>query len=256
MEKRSSDKQDTVRFIRELDKLISKDRIEEARAYLEEGLAEAKAENDMGLELTVLNEMSGFYRINGVRDEGLKAAENALELMRKMGLSESVTAATTLINSATTMKAFGKGEESIKYYREAEAIYDRLTGENDYRRAALFNNMALALTDMGEYSEAEFRFKRALDILSNLPKGALESAMTYINMAVMYDKAGMGEKRVSECLNKAIDLFEDGSIKRDSYYAFCCRKSAPTLKYYGFFASGEELSERADKIYKKAEEDI
>ena len=43
--------------------------------------------------------------------------------------------------------------------------------------------MALALADCGRYGEAEDAYEKALVVMSSKKNGALESAITLINMA-------------------------------------------------------------------------
>ena len=236
-------------FIDELDRLLGKNMANEARELLEEGLSEAEADGDREAMLTVLNEMSGFYRINGDKVKGIDAAERALLLLKDLRLTESVTGATTLLNSATTFKAFGMAAKSLPYYREAERIYERFLQKGDYRFAGLYNNMAMALMDEGFYEDSEICFKKALSVLDGLSGAFAEKAMTYVNMAMLKDAAGMGEMEITACLMRAMDLFNDERAERNAYYAFCCRKSAPTFGYYGFFEAKAELTERDDRIY-------
>lgn len=240
---------DIKAFIGELDRLLDKDMRDEAEVFLEEGLLSAEACEDREAMLTVLNEMSGFYRIKGDEEKGVKAAERAIGLLQSLGLTESVTGATTLVNSATTLKAFGRSRESLLHYREAERIYKRFLHKEDYRFAGLYNNLALALVDEGLYEDSERYFNKALSVLNSIDGAYEQKAMTYVNMAVLKDAAGACEKEISDCLMRAKELFDDNRADRTPYYAFCCRKSAPAFGYYGFFEAKLELMERADKIY-------
>ncbi len=244
------------RFIEELDRLLSMDESEKAEKLLEDTLRETKEAGDMSAGLTVLNEMSGFFRIKGDKEKSLYAAEEALKLVGELRISESISGATTFLNSATSFKAFGRVRESLDYYREAKRIYDRLLPRGDYRFAGLYNNFALALTEVGSFEEAEKYFTEAAEILRHLPNGYAETAMTFVNMALLYEKAGKSEKEISALILRALDCFDDERAKRDSYYAFCCKKSAPTIGYFGFFEAKEELLERADAIYEKMREEL
>ena len=51
--------------------------------------------------------------------------------------------------------------------------------------------MALAWEDLGEYKKAEAYYKKAMDIMEALRPGSLlEIAVTWVNLAVLYEKAG------------------------------------------------------------------
>ena len=71
-------------------------------------------------------------------------------LIQSRGMEKTVTGATTFLNAATTMKAFGDPEGAIPWYEKAEKIYNRSLQEGDYRFAGLYNNLALAWTDLGK----------------------------------------------------------------------------------------------------------
>ena len=63
--------------------------------------------------LTLFNELMGLYRKLGRHEEAITAAERALALIRRMGLEEQLTAATTYLNTATVLHAAGKTEEGL-----------------------------------------------------------------------------------------------------------------------------------------------
>lgn len=238
-------------LIKELDRLLHMDLASEAEAFLKKQLLLSRTCGDWQTELTILNELSGFYRNQQNKEAGLCASEEGISLIRAHGLSETVTAGTTYLNAATTLKAFGKTAESLPYYEEARRIYERFLMPGDYRFAGLFNNLGLAYTEIGDFSDAEACFMRAVKIMRELPESTLEIGVTYVNLATLYDKWGKGEQAVSEWLKQAWSCFEDPGVKRNAYYAFNCRKCAGTFGYYGFFLYEDELSRRAEEIYAK-----
>ena len=235
--------------VKELDRLLDMDRGDEADRWLSDCLEICRSQGDWQTELTVLNEMMGFYRNRGDRDRGLAAVRDGIGLLSRQQIVESVTAATTYLNGATTLKAFGKTEESLPYYEEAERLYEKFLLPGDYRFAGLYNNLALALSDTGDYQNAEAYFMDAMAIMETLPESRLEIGVTYVNLAVLYDRWQQDEKKTSAFLKKAWECFEDPSVKRNAYYAFNCRKCAGTFGYYGFFLMEEELGRRAEEIY-------
>lgn len=237
--------------VRELDRLLDQDRGQEAADWLCRCLSESRQREDWQTELTVLNEMMGFYRNQGDREKGLLAVEEGIRLLGTRGIRESVTAGTTLLNAATTMKAFGKTKESLPYYEEAERLYGRFLPAGDYRLAGFYNNYALALMETGDFRRSEECFQRAMSIMEGLPESTLEIGVTLVNLATLYDSWQQGEERVRDCLLRAWDCFEDPGVRRNAYYAFNCRKCAGTFGYYGFFFMEEELRMRAEEIYQR-----
>ena len=68
-------------------------------------------------------------------------------------------------------------------------------------------------------------------------------------MAQLYEDT---DEEIENLLEKAYEKLNDPQPPRDGYYAFVCRKCAPTFDYYGHFAIKEELNKRADEIYARA----
>ncbi|MEG2014501.1 MAG: tetratricopeptide repeat protein, partial [Clostridia bacterium] len=110
--------------------------------------------------------------------------------------------------------------------------------------------MALALVDEEDYPEAEEYYYKAIEIMLSKPNGEVDSAISYINLAQMYDKCkDKSEVLVDANLMKAYDCLNSNKVTRNGYYAFVCRKCASAFDYYGYFLIKQELNERADKIY-------
>jgi len=120
----------------------------------------------------------------------------------------------------------------------------------DPRMAGLCNNLALALVDLGRLPEAEERYREALAILNRLDGKETDIANTYVNMAHLYERLDDYEG-IEACLDRARDALEQDQI-RNGYYAYTCRKCAPSFGYFGYFVYEKELNERADTIYEGA----
>ena len=198
--------------------------------------------------------MMGFYRSVGESEPGLASVYEGFRLIGEHEMQETVTAGTTWVNGATTLKAFGKAREALPYYESAFRVYGQLLDPSDYRFAGLLNNMALTYVDLGEFDKAEAYYEKAMQIIGGLPDGGMEMAVTYVNLACLWDERGKAagrpfDEKIDECLDKAWEYLDDPRAKRDSYYAFTCRKCAGTFGYFGRFRIKKELEERADRIY-------
>ena len=139
-----------------------------------------------------------------------------------------------------------------KLYEKAENIYGARLDENDARRAGLYNNHALALVDLKRYKEAENLYKRALAVMEKAEHGQADAAVTYVNMAHLYETWQNDEEKISACMEKAEELLNTPSLPRNGYYAFVCSKCAPSFGYFGYFLVDEELQKRAKEIYERA----
>lgn len=101
--------------LRQLDELFATNQIQEAEQFLTEALMQAKEEESQkkssGEEvLILLNELTGYYRSVGRHEEAVQNAREALEQIRKLGMSESAEHGTTLVNAATALRAAGQYE--------------------------------------------------------------------------------------------------------------------------------------------------
>lgn len=238
--------------IEELDRLLAMDATEEAGVFLEQKLLEYEENGDWSGQITILNEMMGFYRNTGETEKGLESVRKGMSLIASHSLGETVSGGTTYLNGATTLKAFGKTKEAMPYYEQAFRAYGNHLDRGDYRFGGLFNNMALAHEDMGEYEKAEAYYHKAMEIMERLKPGSiLELAVTWVNLACLYEKWGRTEK-TNDCLMKAVDYFHMPQVPRDAYYAFNCRKCAGTFGHFGYFRIRRELEEAAERIYGEA----
>lgn len=235
--------------IREYDRLIALDAGEDAGRFLEFWQETFESGANWAAQITILNEMMGFYRNAGEAAKGLAASEKGIALIREHGMAETVSGGTTFLNAATTMKAFGKVKEAMPFYEEAFRAYGNSLDPSDYRFGSLFNNMALAWEDQGDYRKAEVYYRKAMEIMEALRPGSiLEIAVTWVNLAVLYEKWGQDEK-IDDCLERAICEFRSEDVLHDGYYAFNCRKCAKTFDHFGYFRMKKELLDEADRIY-------
>ncbi|MCQ2455642.1 MAG: tetratricopeptide repeat protein [Clostridia bacterium] len=243
------------RIMEKLDSYLNKNNYDAAEKHLRYWLMEADSSHDMRGKLAILNEQIGLYRKTEKETECLTSIGTALSLASSMDMNESVTYGTTLINAATGYKAFGKAEDALPLYRKAQIIYEEALDSNDERLGGLYNNMALTLTELKNFSEAEDLFYKAIKVMEKQENGELESAITYLNIADLIaarDGLENGEKEIDNLLLKAEELLNTESLPKDGYYAFVCEKCAPVFGYYGYFLTEKELSRRAREIYERA----
>lgn len=239
------------RIIEKLDEYLDKNDLSGAERHLKYWLEEARQTKDFRGSFTILNELVGFYRKIGKRDEAYSASSEALKLVENMEITETVSAATAYINVATAYKSFGDWKKALSLYKKAKIIYEKNLKNNDGRLGGLYNNMALCLTDAGDFDGALDLFNKALKVMELTVDGELEQAITCLNIADLIEQRDgleKGSDSISDLVSKAQELMQKPDIKKDGYFAFVAEKCIPGFKYYGFFAFAKELQEICEKI--------
>lgn len=242
------------KIINKLDSYLHKNDYESAERHLSYWLSEAESSGNPRLKLTILNELIGLYRKLGKKEEALTTVAAALDTVDALEIGRQIGTATTYLNSATAYKAFGMPESAMSLFEKAKEIYEKELEPNDDRLGGLYNNMALALVDLERYDEAKETYQRAIEVMEKVENGALEIAITYLNIATATEaELGLEESegQVRELLEKAQQLIDGFEIK-DGHYAFVCEKCASVYGYYGYFLYESELKERARRIYEGA----
>jgi len=240
------------RVIDKLGEYLDRNDVAGAERHLLYWEQEALHNRDTHGLFTVRNELMGFYRKAGDREKAMKYADEALSLGEKLGILDRESGATALVNAATVCKAFGEPERSLELFERARPVYESEFAAGDWKLGGLYNNMALTLADLGRYAESRELYRLALDAMSAVENSACERAITWLNLANLAEaQLGLEDaaEEIEDCLEKAIALFDDPSLARDGTYAYYCKQSAPTFRYYGRFADAADLESRAAAIY-------
>ena len=167
-----------MRVQEKLDDYMSRRDYAGAERHLRYWLEEARAVRDLRGELMVQSELVGHYRKTGNKDMALAAGEAALGLLDALGFQGTRSAATTYVNVATAMCAFGEHEKALPLFEQAKEIYETSERISPDLLGGLYNNMALALTALGRYGEAMDLYDRAMEQMASVPGGVLEQAIT------------------------------------------------------------------------------
>ena len=241
---------DIQRFIERFDRLMDEKRFDEAEKLLQYWLDEAESEGDYRNRFTILNEMTGFYRMVGKRGPAFDTVEKLLKTVSDMGAQNSVGRATAYLNCATVYNSFNEPVKALELYKKAEELYIKELEEDDDRLAGLYNNMALAYVSAGSlregksFREADMCFKKALIILEKR-KMYNEQAITFLNIADLEEKRlgpEAGEQVILEYLDKAVLCFEE-SFKGDfNSFKQTAEKCIPVFRHYGYFMVANDLT--------------
>lgn len=243
---------DIEKILRNVDALYEKGQSGEAEALLLESASRAAKEGDEGALLQIWNELLGYYRQTGQRENAYRIAGQALALAERMGLKGTQPYATTLLNVATVYRAGGSLEESLACYREAEQLYQKLFPADNMLTASLQNNLSLLYQEMGEYEKARDCQESALRIVRKNNENhaySYEEAVTCANLAASFSQLGE-EKKARQYALLAVSLFERLNA-RDSHYAAalatlgrCHMRSGEYEQALAFYRRASELVEQ------------
>ena len=205
------------RIIEKVDKFYERNQLGDAERLLVYWKDEAYNVKDKKGELALLNELLGVYRKLNDKTKALKTIDRCLLLIDKLYPEKNVSSATIMLNVATVYKSFNMGKKAVREYLQAEKIYLEKLPENDIKFAGLYNNLALALVDVKQYKKAEEYYLKAIEILEKVQGQTNDLAITYVNMAHLYEDIYDNNKKVVDCLHKAYELLTSDNIKKDGY---------------------------------------
>lgn len=188
--------QNAAQFYSELDEMFANHAGADAiESYLLRKLAEAQAaaetsaanEEANSLQLSILNELMGFYRSRGEHAKNQTIINRALNLANEMHLAGTEAGTTTLINAATSLRAAGSYDRAEEIYSQAIKESSKTLKPNDRKLAALHNNLSMLYSETGRTSEAIEELNQALEILQNTstdPDHDIDIAATHTNIAL------------------------------------------------------------------------
>lgn len=250
--KERTDRIPVGRFIEKLDSLLSHNDTDGAEKLIAYWIGEARACGDRRGLLSILDEAIGLYRRTAKEAKARSAIDEAFVLLDLLSLQNTLSGATVYLNCATTLKAFGSVRDAMPYYQRAQKIYEELLPPDDFHVAALYNNMASACADLGQFEEAEGYYCSAIEILSQKGSNNGEIAVSMINLAHLYHERNPLDEKIEVMLQKAWELLGTERNAQDGNYAFVCSKCAPSFGFFGHFLKEAELNARAEAIYGRA----
>lgn len=237
---------DVPSTIKKLDEILNAENLSAAASLLDEKCSLARESGDWRSELSLQNEQLGLHRRTGDRRAAQSAVDRCLTLIREHRLGATVSGATVMLNAATTMKFLGRSDEALPIFRHVSRIYSEHLDAHDYRFAGLYNNMALSYQDAGELESAERHFLLALEVMRFCQSPENDTAVTWCNLAELYEMRGDGE-RLEKALDNAYALLcSPEAESAGGYYAFTLSKCIPAFDRLGFFVYAHDLKNRLE----------
>ena len=195
-----------MRIIDKMNEYMARRDYEGAERHLLYWLEEAELGRDLRGQLMLRNELTGHYSKTGEKDKSLENAEKAIALLDLLDFEGTISSGTTYVNAATAYNAFGEQERSMELFEKARAVYESSERTNKDLLGGLYNNMALTCVSLGRYEEAMTLYELAVKVMADVPDGRLEQAITYLNMADLYQEMKgnvEAEADIYACLDKA-----------------------------------------------------
>ncbi|MFW0894237.1 DUF4037 domain-containing protein [Gardnerella sp. Marseille-Q9181] len=189
--------------------------------------------NAQALQLSVLNELMGFYRSRGEHAKNQPIINRALNIANEMQLSGTEAGTTTLINAATSLRAAGDYDRAAEIYSQALKESSKTLKPNDRKLAALHNNLSMLYSETGKIKEAIDQLEKALDILQKSsvnPSTDIDIAATHTNIALAIlqecSQPNVSTNSKSATLNSALEhaqmslkIYKDGNNQNQPHYA-------------------------------------
>jgi tetratricopeptide (TPR) repeat protein len=208
------------KFYSGLDRLFEGYNPGEVQEYLEKNLAEADASGDIKGATAVLNELSGLYRVQGRFSDAIEASNRSLYNLRQMGQKDTENYATALINLADIYVADKRYREALDMFKSSENILISLGLQEDYRMAALYNNISSVYRALGDRYMALETAQKAMNIIEHHDFGAdveTDIATTCINLGEAQISCGILDE-AERNLRRACEIYARRTDNRDGHY--------------------------------------
>lgn len=241
-----------ARIIEKLDAYLNKNDMQNAETLLVYWANEAKALRDLQGELAVTDELIGLYRKTNRKEKTFACCDRAEELLDLLDLKNTVSAATITLNIATANKAFDNASKAAELYGKVLSIYEDKLKKDDILFAGLYNNYALALTDLAKYEEAEELYEKAIAMTKNSAITAPDAAISYVNLAHCLEAKGEPKQRIVDCMFEAYGLLSREDVPQNGYLAFVLSKCYSSFGYFGYDLIARELKKKSEGLYERA----
>lgn len=169
--------------------------------YLTSALEQTVETGDEAGQLTVINELMGFYRSQSRHSENVKLAQTSLDLALHLGLEGSPQWVSVLINAATAMRAAQQYDQALELYKQALSAADQAPQTDSRTIAALHNNLSMLYSQTGNFTQAYQELYQALTIMTKVspdPQNDIDIATTKTNLALVLLQIASSKQKESE----------------------------------------------------------
>ena len=250
------DKINIDRVLKKLDEYFNNNDLLGAGEYLSFWECEARNTSDDRALLSILNEYLGYCRRVNNKEKAIATIDECKLLIDKLGILDTISAATIFINAATTSAHFGNVEEGLILYDKAKKCYTNLNKKDTYEYATLLNNSASVMSILKKYDNAERNYLEAIEILKKIGNHDGEIALSLTMLAhITFDKACDPDdstyQKVESLLDESITYLKSDKIVRDGNFAFILDKIAPSFDYFKRPGQAKAMRNLSKEIYSK-----
>ncbi len=237
-------------FFQKLDILYKKGNLRDVHQFLiqeaEKCYDEATGIRTLNYHV-IMNELGSFLRNTSRYEESKQAFSEALAHLVDFGAKDTVEYAVVLVNLANTYRLSGELDLALNTLNQAEEIYrDQLDDKTDYRYVGFLNAKAVLLSTMDKNEEAIEYFQRTLDVFLETNTSPTETALTYANLATLYNKCN-NEEEFKRNMNEAIKIYEKKFGGDHFHYG------AALNTYGGYYYKKGEYDKAVENFKKAAE---
>lgn len=220
---------DINQILQTLDHLFATKQLHKVENYLISELAKALSTENHSVAITLMNELIGYYRSVSRHQDAILITQKTMGILHHLGLEDTISYATTLLNGATAYRAASHLDEAQQMYEEVICIYNKLLSPTDYRFASLYNNISLLYSERKQFDQAISYLLQALPILQSLAVDSMEEAVTHTNLSLLYLELGDDTKSENH-IEEALRIFHSNKASNDPHY--CGALSSLAQLYY------------------------
>lgn len=207
-------------LLEKIDNLIRESKLSEAEKLMKDELKKSKEEKNLSKSVTLLNELTGFYRDMGRMVKSIDCCLEAEQLLDEMGIGKTKERAASYLNAANAYRANHDLEDAYGYYKKAYEIIEICGDDSLY--ASYYNNMALLHQEAGKFNDAVECLKKALIIADEKMHDETRTAISRTNLATSLLRMKRADE-AKEILEPAMKYFA-GRTPSDFHY--CATLSA------------------------------
>ena len=240
---------DQNRFFQDLDQMFQTKNIKEVENYIVDAMEKPQQEGDLPAVVVIANELGGVYRVTNRLEEAKKIYGLANRVIGSLNLENTEQHGTTLLNLASVYSEGNELNKALETYEKVRDIYLAKGFSQDYRMAALYNNMSHIYDKLGLQSNALTYAEKALAIIKALPGHEVELGTSYTTLGTRLLKDGQHEAALT-ALRHAEKIFTNLPGKENPHFAATLNAMGELYYKQGKLADAADSFQRALDIIK------